>query len=140
MTTPVSSVLATTDPPRLRGSRCADCATVVFPVVRSCPRCSATDLGDHTLPATGTLWSFTTQTFAPKAPYVAPPDGFAPFGVGYVDLGEVLVEARLDADPDALRIGIPMRLVATDGPAGYAFTPDTGSPTGSLADAREDDW
>ena len=139
MTISVSSVLATTDPPRLRGSRCVACATVVFPVARSCPRCSATDLDDHTLPTTGTLWSFTTQTFAPKAPYVVPSEGFAPFGVGYVDLGEVLVEARLDADPGALRIGIPMRLVATDGPAGYAFTLDTASPTGPPAGAGEDD-
>ena len=51
-------------------------------------------------------------------------------GVGYVELpGEVRVEARLtEADPERLRIGMPMELVLIPAPAGngavtYAFTP-----------------
>lgn len=131
-----AGVLTATDPPRLAASRCADCATVVFPAARSCPRCPSTDLRDHALPATGTLWSFTTQTFAPKAPYVLPDGGFRPFSVGYVDLGDVLVESVLDADPKTLQIGLPVRLVATDGPAGYAFTPDAGGPDPVAPDPR----
>ena len=50
------------------------------------------------------------QHFRPKEPFRC--DVFAPYGVGYIDLGgELLVEARLTtADPTALAIGAPMEL------------------------------
>jgi uncharacterized OB-fold protein len=66
------------------------------------------------------------QGFRPKPPY-AGPEEFEPYGVGYVELpGEVRVEARLTvADPDRLRIGLPVELVIV--PFGdkvtYAFAP-----------------
>ena len=46
----------------------------------------------------GTVWGFTVQRFAPKAPpYVVPDGGFVPFAVGYVELPEgVRGEAVLD--------------------------------------------
>jgi uncharacterized OB-fold protein len=47
------------------------------------------------LPERGTVWTWTSQTFAPKLPYVAADEGFEPFVVGYVDLGSVLVESRM---------------------------------------------
>ena len=51
------------------------------------------------------------QAIEPKAPYRAPPSsGFAPFGVGYVDLGDVIVESRLTGDPAGFEIGMAMRL------------------------------
>ena len=54
---------------------------------------TAVELSDH-----GTVWGFTVQRFAPKAPpYVVPVGGFVPFAVGYVELPEgVRVEAVLD--------------------------------------------
>ena len=67
-------------------------------------------MGTAVLPREGTLWSYTVQSFAPKTPFrtVEP---FTPFGVGYVDLGEVIVESRLTvADADALTIGTAVRL------------------------------
>ena len=84
------------------------------------------------LPTAGVLWSWTVQRFAPKSP---PYDGitgdaFEPYGVGYVDLGSVIVESRLVGDLSALRVGAPMRLVAepfaADGTVTYAFTPAEG--------------
>jgi uncharacterized OB-fold protein len=67
------------------------------------------------LPRRGTLWSWTTQEFLPKAPYAGDetPETFKPFGVGLVQLGdEVRVEARLtEADPAKLRIGGEVELV-----------------------------
>jgi uncharacterized OB-fold protein len=60
------------------------------------------------------------------------PDTFEPYGVGYVELpGEVRVEARLTvADPEHLRIGMPMELTlvpapgeAQDGAVTFAFAP-----------------
>ena len=66
----------------------------------------------------GTVWGFTVQRFAPKAPpYVVPDGGFVPFAVGYVELPERLrVAAVLDfADLGAIRIGAPVRIEATAG-------------------------
>ena len=53
------------------------------------------------------------MTTPPKAPPyagIADPEGFEPFGVGYVELpDQVKVEARLTvSDPSALRIGMGM--------------------------------
>jgi uncharacterized OB-fold protein len=94
----------------LVGAKCTGCGTVTFPAQDSCPRCGGSAMGTTTLPQEGTLWSYTVQSFAPKTPFrtVEP---FAPFGVGYVDLGEVILESRLTvADADALTIGMAVRL------------------------------
>ncbi|GAA4478852.1 OB-fold domain-containing protein [Rhodococcus olei] len=96
----------------LRGTTCPACGTVTFPVQGTCPRCGGSAMVATVLPREGTLWSYTVQSFAPKTPFrtVEP---FVPFGVGYVDLGEVIVEARLTvSDADALTIGMPVRLTS----------------------------
>ncbi|MEI2419309.1 OB-fold domain-containing protein, partial [Arthrospira platensis SPKY2] len=79
------------------------------------------------------------QGFPPKAPpYVGEvdPASFQPFGVGYVELeGQVKVEARLTtADPDRLRIGMPMRLVIIE-----LGRDDTGNELVTFAFAPDDD-
>ena len=51
----------------------------------------------------GTLWTWTVQAFEPKAPYRVPDAGFTPYGVGYVDLGDVIVESRLVGRPRRVR-------------------------------------
>jgi len=98
--------------PRLIGSRCAACAIVTFPVQDSCPRCAATEMAEHLLPRRGRLWAWTTQEFPPPSPPYAGPTGaaFVPYGVGYVELGEVRVETRLTRT-EGLRIGMDMELV-----------------------------
>jgi uncharacterized OB-fold protein len=71
-----------------------------------------------TLPAEGTLWTWTVQRFAPKSPpYVPPVDGFRPFAVGYVELdGGPRVAAVLDVpDPASVHIGMRFRVEATTG-------------------------
>jgi len=82
------------------------------------------------LPRQGTLWSWTVQRFRPKSPPYAGPEAFQPYAVGYVDLGEVIVEARLIGSWEALHIGMAMVLVAetfelADGPdrLTFAFAP-----------------
>ena len=116
----------------LLGSACATCATVTFPAQASCPRCTGADVAPRALPREGTLWAFTVQRFAPKAPYVASGAAFVPYAVGYVNLGdEVLVESRLvTGDIASLRIGQAVALVvesiaADDGESikTYAFMP-----------------
>jgi uncharacterized OB-fold protein len=117
--------------PVLAGSRCAADGTVVFPAQASCPRCSGSDVERVALPDRGVLWSWTVQHFRPRAPFRQDGEEFEPFAVGYVDLGDVVVEARLAAGPDELRIGLPMRLCwlplwsDADGDVlGHAFAPE----------------
>jgi uncharacterized OB-fold protein len=120
------------DPPRLVGARCPGCATVVFPRQDSCPRCSDRTMSPHTLPVSGRVWSWTLQAFPPKPPYRPPAGGYQPYHVGYVDLGEVLVEARLEVSRPEIRIGLPVRLTTVpayqeeDGTEvlTFAFRPD----------------
>jgi uncharacterized OB-fold protein len=102
------------DTPQLIGSRCTACGIVTFPAQDACPRCASTDMAEHLLATRGRLWAWTTQNFPPPSPPYAGPTGkeFVPFGVGYVDLGDVKVESRLTtADVGALRAGMEMELV-----------------------------
>lgn len=100
--------------PRLIGSRCEDCGTHTFPAQDGCPRCAGSSAIPVELDRRGTLWTWTIQGFAPKAPpYIGPTDeAFEPFGIGYVELpGQVKVEARLtESDPARLRVGMAMEL------------------------------
>jgi uncharacterized OB-fold protein len=125
------------DSPRLIGSRCEDCQNHMFPTQQGCSRCGGDRIETVELSDRGTLWTWTIQGFPPKAPpYVGEvdPASFEPFGVGYVELdGQVKVEARLTtADPDRLKIGMPMRLVviglgrdeAGEELVTFAFAPD----------------
>jgi uncharacterized OB-fold protein len=68
----------------------------------------------------GVLWSWTIQGFRPKEPYTGP-EVFIPYGVGYVDLGDVIVECRLsEHDAEHLSIGQRVELAivpfVTDNP------------------------
>ena len=122
-------LFSSVEPLRLAGSECSCCGTTTFPVQVDCPRCARRTMAEVDLPDEGVLWTGTVQAFEPKPPYVAPADGFEPFPVGYVDLGPVLVEARLRALPEDLTVGMPMRLVPFDVRTehdtrlGYAFAP-----------------
>ena len=62
----------------------------------------------------GTLWSWTTNHYAPPEPYVAP-DPFVPYTVCAVELGveQMVVLGGLapGADPDELEVGMQMELV-----------------------------
>jgi uncharacterized protein len=128
------ALFSSLDPPRLAGSRCVSCGVVTFPAAPGCARCAGTDLARVELADRGTLWTWTVQAFEPKAPYRVPDGGFTPYGVGYVDLGDVIVESRLLGDPAGFEIGMAMRLTLLPlwpGPDGapvvsYAFEPAGG--------------
>lgn len=116
----------------LVGSACGDCGAVSFPAQASCPKCTGQNIETRPLPRRGTLWGFTVQGFPPKPPYVGADALFVPYGVGYVDLGEVLVESRIATDDlDGLRVGMAMELVLAPLPSGaggesvvtFAFAP-----------------
>lgn len=123
MSIPVTaSLFASLDPPKLAGAKCADCGTVTFPALTGCAKCAGSKMAPVELPDRGTVWTYTLQEFEPKAPYRVPVDGFVPYPVGYVDLGDIIVEARLI--DDAPEIGAPMRLTLLplwDDVVTYAF-------------------
>ena len=77
----------------------------------------------HVLPVSGRIWSWTLQAFPPKPPYRSPVGGHQPYHLGYVDLGEVLVEARLAVPREEIRIGLPVRLTFLDGLFGKGDVP-----------------
>jgi uncharacterized OB-fold protein len=112
----------------LVGSRCPACATLTFPVQDACPRCGGATV-EAALPTAGTVWSWTVQRTQPKPPYPGRAE-FTPFAVGYVDLGPVRVEARLEGrPPDTWRIGQPVHLVPAEPDEhgdvwSYRFEPD----------------
>ena len=112
------TLFASVDPVALRGSACRACGAHVFPAQASCPMCTGTDVHEVALPTQGTVWSWTTQRFAPKPPYRT--DGFAPFSIGYIDLGPVIVEGWLTGATQ-WTIGDPVHLVLVP-----AWTEDDG--------------
>lgn len=131
----IDPTLFTADGDALLGSVCDDCGTTAFPAQRGCSRCSGDHVSETVLPQRGTLWAYTVQHFQPKLPFRHDGD-FLPFGLGYVDLGPVVIEARLTvADVEALSPGLSVRLVTEplftdeDGTTvhGFAFAPEGAS-------------
>jgi len=101
------------DNPQLIGSTCGSCGATVFPVQQRCPKCSVGYMSQVLLPRRGTLVAWTTQGFPPGPPYKGPTGkAFVPFGVGLVELGDVIrVEGRLtENDPAKLEFGMPVEL------------------------------
>jgi uncharacterized protein len=105
------------DEPSLIGARCRECGATTFPVRSGCPRCGATGLESCTLGRDGTLWTWTSQGFAPKAPFsgnlLAGGGNFTPWYVGLIEIpGQLRVEGLLvNVTEDTLKIGMPMRMV-----------------------------
>ncbi|MEE2060093.1 Zn-ribbon domain-containing OB-fold protein [Rhodococcus artemisiae] len=124
----------------LIGGRCRSCDAVSFPTRTTCGRCQHDDIAEERLPRTGTVWTWTSQSFLPKAPYIGPgtDSDFEGFVVGYVDLpGACIVQARLDVPvaeaSERVAIGTTVDLVTlpfctnSDGATvtTYAFRPSS---------------
>ena len=124
MPAPIAAGLWTGEtPPRLIGGRRKSDGEIVFPM----PNGDSAALHDAVpLSRTGTLWSWTIQSFRPKSPPYDGPEAFEPFALGYVELpGEVIVETRLTRT-DNLRIGMAVELAIIPFDATrntYAFRP-----------------
>jgi uncharacterized protein len=103
--------------PRLLGNRCTRCGSYFFPKASGfCrnPECDGTEFAEVPLSNRGTVWSFTTNHYAPPAPYVAA-EPFEPFSVAAVELPEekmvVLGQVADGVDPATLRVGDEVELV-----------------------------
>lgn len=112
----------------LVGGRCRSCDAVMFPMRSTCNRCDdGGQLGEELLPRRGTVWTWTTQSFLPKAPYIGHETeaDFSGFVVGYVDLpGACMVQTRIDVPAEQAGqlapIGTEVESVAID----FACQPD----------------
>jgi uncharacterized OB-fold protein len=102
------------DEPRVQATRCDSCSFITFPAQEGCPNCGGDKVTRTQLSRTGTLWTYTRQRFQPKnPPYLGrePANEFVPYGVGFIELPEGRIEARIAGDADQeLKIGMPMEL------------------------------
>ena len=104
------------DEPRLLGTRCTTCGTYFFPreafFCRN-PSCDGTDFDEVPLSRRGRIWSWTTNHYAPPAPYVAA-DPFVPYTIAAVELADehMVIMGQVDpgADPASLRAGLEVEL------------------------------
>ncbi len=103
--------------PHLLGSRCKQCKSYFFPketLFCRNPACSSNEFEEVPLSRTGKIWSFTTNHYAPPAPYVSP-DPFVPYTIAAVELDEekmvVLGQLAGDVDPQSLKVGMNVELV-----------------------------
>lgn len=118
----------------LFGSRRRSSRVVKFPAERPELFDGTDDIEPIELSTEGTLYTYTTQEFAPPLPYKGPrtPENFRPYVVGFVELPEgLLVETLIvGASSEDLRIGQPLVSTTTtleteDGQSilTYAFRP-----------------
>lgn len=127
---PIDPTLFTwpSDAPRLRGSECGDCLWREFPFTGACGNCGSDAVSAYLLPSRGRVWSFTTQEFELKKPFIGAAE--ARFSLGYVDLDGLAVEGHFTVPPSEVRtrapIGTEMELVVVpfaEGTVTYAFKP-----------------
>ena len=103
--------------PALLGARGTQSGSYFWPTalaVSGNPSVPGEEREPTTLSRHGTLWSWTTNHYAPPEPYVAP-DPFVPYTVCAVELDKermvVLGGLATGADPVQLAVGMPMELV-----------------------------
>jgi len=130
--------------PRLLGTRCTTCGSYFFPrQIGACrnPRCDGTELAEVPLSNRGTVWSYTTNHYAPPAPFVAA-EPFAPYSVAAVELADekLVVLGQVDAgtDPADLRVGAEVELTVGTlyEDADHEYVVWTWSPVGASASGR----
>ncbi len=104
--------------PALLGTRCTACGTVFFPreetFCRS-PLCQGTEFEEVELSRRGRLWSYTSNSYQPPAPFVPPTEPYQPFAIAAVELERermvVLGQVVAGVGVDGLEVGMEMELV-----------------------------
>jgi len=126
---PLREGLMQFSPPRLLGSRCPDCRTVLFPAKDYCPNCHYEgDQAKVVLCGRGTVFSYTVV-------HQAPAGRQTPYVLAHVDLDDgVRVMAQIDHPPNDVRLDmavkLDIRVVSQDalGPIiGYVFVAEESS-------------
>lgn len=104
--------------PRLLGSRCTTCGTVVFPRATGfCrnPGCRGREVEEAELSRTGTVWSYTDAQYQPPPPYLPASDPYEPFALAAVELAAeqlvVLGQVAAGYGVEDLSVGATAELV-----------------------------
>jgi uncharacterized OB-fold protein len=99
----------------LLGSRRRSSGAVKFPAERAELLDGTDDIEPLELSTEGTLFTFTTQEFAPPLPYKGKraPEQFQPYVVGYVELSDGLLVETLIVDAVAGDLRIAQGMVST---------------------------
>lgn len=130
-TTPaVEGWFTTGDEPRLIGSSCTTCGTVVFPRTQGfCrnPACDGAEFVDTELSRRGRVWSYTDAQYQPPPPYIPSTDPYVPFALAAVELPEGIVVLGQVADGytvEDIKVGDEVELVVET-----LYTDETGERT-----------
>jgi uncharacterized OB-fold protein len=106
MMVPLVSYLALTPAPHLVAQECAACGARYFDRRNACAACPGTEIRPAALDTEGTVRTFTIV-------YMAAPGVKVPFVAAVVDCGGTHVRANVinvPADPEHVRVGLPVRL------------------------------
>jgi uncharacterized OB-fold protein len=99
---------------RLEIQRCAGCAAWIHFPQEACPRCGGTELRFEAVCGRGVIDTYTVihRAFAPEVA------GEVPYAAGFVELEEQaglrVFATLIDADPGAIRIGLPVEVTFTE--------------------------
>ncbi len=100
------------DKPQLIAGRCKMCGSVTFPKAAFCanPACEKKreNVDVINVSTTGTLWTFTTQIYAPPAPFRKEP--FSPYGIGMIDTKEGLRVLGILTTNENLSLGMKVEM------------------------------
>ena len=103
--------------PHLIGTQCEACETYFFPKQTDfCknPQCESTEFREVELSRTGQIWSYTSASYKPPAPFVAP-EPFEPYAIAAVQLEKeqmvVLGQVVTGVGVEDLKVGMSMELV-----------------------------
>ena len=103
--------------PHLIGTQCEACETYFFPKqTHFCknPQCESTEFREVELSRTGKIWSYTSASYKPPAPFVAA-DPFEPYAIAAVQLEKeqmvVLGQVITGVGVKDLKVGMSMELV-----------------------------
>ena len=103
--------------PRIIGSKCTECGSIIFPKANSCnnPNCKGkgrAKVEEVTLSKRGKLHSYTIERYQPPWPWKGP-ETMLPYGFGWVEMpeGVAVLSVFTTADPKELKIGRTMEFV-----------------------------
>jgi len=96
---------------RLKGSRCRDCGVVLLGSRARCENCSSKSLDREICSATGIVYTFTIQRYAPPLPFRAS-FPWRPRPIAWVDLDESgpRILAPIACAPEVIKIGARVEL------------------------------
>jgi len=103
--------------PHLIGTQCTSCKTYYFPKQSNfCrnPDCGSETFEEVPLSRKGTIWSYTSASYKPPEPFVAP-DPFVPYTIAAVELDWekmiILGQVVTGVEPSDIKVGDAVELV-----------------------------